>query len=133
MSSDSGATRRDFLKTTAAAAGVLATQTLAANAFAGGSDTIKVGLIGCGGRGTGAADNVLHAAKGVSIVALGDAFKDRALGCRKRIQDLAQNDEKVKELGNTVDVPDDRVFVGLDAYEKVIASGANYIILATPP
>lgn len=133
MSSNSGATRRDFLKTTAAAAGVLATQALTANAWAAGGDTIRVGLIGCGGRGSGAADNVLHAARGVSIVAMGDAFKDRAEGCRNRLRDIARNDDKVKELGNTVDVPDDRLFVGLDAYEKVIASGANYIILATPP
>jgi myo-inositol 2-dehydrogenase/D-chiro-inositol 1-dehydrogenase len=133
MSSDIGASRRDFLKTTAAAAGILASQGLVANAHAAGSDTIKVGLIGCGGRGSGAADNVLHAAKGVSIVALGDAFKDRAEGCRNRLRDIAGHDEKIKELGNTVDLPDDRVFVGLDAFEKVIASGANYIILATPP
>jgi myo-inositol 2-dehydrogenase/D-chiro-inositol 1-dehydrogenase len=133
MSSDSGATRRDFLKTTAAAAGVLATQALTANAWAGGGDTIKVGLIGCGGRGTGAADNVLHSARGVQIVAMGDAFKDRAEGSRNRLRDIAKNDDKVKELGNSVDVPDDRVFIGLDAYEKVIASDANYIILATPP
>jgi predicted dehydrogenase len=133
MSSDSGASRRDFLKTSAAAAGVLATQALTANARAGGSDTIKVGLIGCGGRGSGAADNVLHAARGVTVVAIADAFKDRADSCRKRLYELASSDEKVKELGNSVDIPDDRVFVGLDAYKKVIASGANYIILATPP
>jgi predicted dehydrogenase len=130
--SSNGATRRDFLKTTAAAAGVLATQALTANAWAAGGDTIKVGLIGCGGRGSGAADNVLRSARGVSIVALGDAFKDRAEGCRHRLSDLVK-DDKIKDLGNTVDIPDDRVFVGLDAYEKVIASGANYIILATPP
>jgi predicted dehydrogenase len=133
MSSDSGASRRDFLKTTAAAAGVLATQGLMASAHAAGSDRIKVGLIGCGGRGSGAADNVLHSAKGVSIVAIGDAFKDRAEGCRHRLSDMAKNDEKVKELGNTVELSDDRVFVGLDAFEKVIASDANYIMLATPP
>ncbi len=133
MISDGGATRRDFLKTTAAAAGALATHALASNAFAGGSDTIKVGLIGCGGRGSGAAENVLHAAKGVKIVALGDAFADRADKCRDRLLDLAKNDSKTKELGNGVDLPRERVFVGLDAYEKVIASDANYIILATPP
>jgi myo-inositol 2-dehydrogenase / D-chiro-inositol 1-dehydrogenase len=132
MSTDSGATRRDFLKAGAAAAGVLATQTLAANARAAGSDTIKVGLIGCGGRGTGAADNVLHSAKGVSIVALGDAFSDRAQNCRTRLRELVKS-ESVKDLGNSVDVPDDKVFVGLDAFEKVIGSDANYIILATPP
>ena len=132
MTNDGGATRRDFLKTTAAAASLLATQAFASNARAAGSDTIKVGLIGCGGRGTGAADNVLHAAKGVSIVALADAFPDRAENCRNKLRELAKS-ESVRDLGNTVDVTDDRVFVGLDAYEKVIASDANYIILATPP
>jgi predicted dehydrogenase len=132
MTSDGGATRRDFLKTTAAAASLLATQTFASNARAAGSDTIKVGLIGCGGRGTGAADNVLNSAKGVSVVALADAFADRAEKCRNRLRELAKSDA-VRDLGNTADVPDDRVFVGLDAYEKVIASDANYIILATPP
>lgn len=133
MSGDNGASRRDFLKTTAAAAGVLATQALARNAWAAGGDTIKVGLIGCGGRGTGAADNVLHSAPGVTIVAIGDAFKDRAEGCRNRLMEIAKDDDKVKELGNKVEVPDSNVFVGLDAFAKVINSDANYIILATPP
>jgi predicted dehydrogenase len=129
-----GATRRDFLKTTATAAGALAAGAAwVADAHAAGSDAIKVGLIGCGGRGTGAADNVLHSAKGVQVVALGDAFKDRLDGCRGHLTNLARNDDRVKELGNSVDVPDERCFVGLDAYEKVISSGANYIILATPP
>jgi predicted dehydrogenase len=133
MTTDGGATRRDFLKTTAAtAAGLLATQAFASNALAAGSDVIKVGLVGCGGRGTGAADNVLHSAKGVRIVALGDAFADRAEKCRTRLNELAATDA-IRDMGNGVDVPDDRVFVGLDAFEKVIASEANYIILATPP
>ncbi len=133
MKSETIATRRDFLKATAAAAGTLAAQALwAGSAWAAGGDTVRVGLVGCGGRGTGAADNVLHAARGVSVVALADAFGDRAEKCRAKLRELA-GDDKVKELGNTVDVPDDRVFVGLDAYQKVIDSGANYIILATPP
>ncbi|HZY90691.1 MAG TPA: Gfo/Idh/MocA family oxidoreductase, partial [Gemmataceae bacterium] len=95
-------------------------------------DVIKVGLIGCGGRGTGAGDNVLHSAKGVKIVALGDAFGDRLNGCRGRLEDVAKNDDKVKELGNSVDV-DGRCFTGLDAFEHVLKTDANYIILATPP
>src|SRR6516165_8285409 len=119
----SSATRRDFLRgSTAATIGL----GLLNNARAAGSDTIKVGLIGCGGRGTGAADNVLHSAKGVSIVALADAFPDRAENCRNKLRELAKS-ESVRDLGNSVDVADDRVFVGLDAYEKVIASDANYI------
>jgi predicted dehydrogenase len=129
-----GASRRDFLKGTAAAgaAALAAHLSLATGARAAGDDVIKVGLIGCGGRGTGAGDNVLHAAKGVKIVALADAFGDRLNGCRRRLENLAKDDEKVKELGNSVDV-DGRCFEGLDAFEHVLKTDANYIILATPP
>src|SRR5436305_10164628 len=114
--------RRDFLKTStlAAAGAALTTSLIPSNVHAAGNDTIKVGLIGCGGRGTGAADNVLHAARNVKIVALGDAFSDRAEKCRKSLLALA-DDAEVKKLGNKVDLPPDRVFVGLDAFEKVLA------------
>jgi predicted dehydrogenase len=123
-------TRREFLKTTAVATGALA---LASNVHAAGSDMIKVGLVGCGGRGTGAAHNVLSSAKGVSIVAMGDAFQDRLEGCRKYLQDLGK-DKNIKDAGNTVELPADRCFVGLDAYDRVINSKeVNYVILATPP
>jgi predicted dehydrogenase len=128
--------RRQFLKTTGlAAAGTL----LAAGAVhAAGSDTIKVGIIGCGGRGSGAGHDVLSAAKGVEIIALGDYFKqmdDRGVvPCRQRLIDFAKKDETVKKLGNKVDLPDDRCHVGLDAYEKVLNTpGLNYVILATSP
>ena len=125
--------RRDFLKTTAVAGTALAANlSLLSNVHAEGGDTIKVGLIGCGGRGNGAADNVLHAAKNVQIVAIGDVFKFRTDDTRKRLLELAENDA-IKDLGNKVDLPEERCFVGLDAYERVIGSGANYIILATPP
>ncbi len=128
-----GASRRDFLKTSAVAgaAAVAAHLSLASAARAAGDDDIKVGLIGCGGRGSGAADNVLHSAKGVKIVALADAFGDRLNGCRKRLEDL-KDDEKVKELGNSVDV-EGRCFVGLDAFEHLLKTDVNYVILATPP
>ncbi len=135
MSKKTGDNRREFLtKTTVSAGAALAGHLgLAPAVHAAGSDTIKVGLIGCGGRGTGAADNVLHSAKNVSIVALADAFEDRLNGCRNRLQDIARNDERVKELGNTVDV-EGRTYVGLDAYDKLLnEGGVNYVILATPP
>ena len=122
-------TRRDFLKTTAVAAGSLA---LAANVHAAGDDTIKVGIVGCGGRGSGAAGNVLHSAKGVTIVALGDIFQEKVDKLRKDLAAEVKTKE-IAELGNTIDLPADRCFTGLDAFEKVINSGANYIILATPP
>jgi predicted dehydrogenase len=123
---DASSTRREFLKTTTVAAGtaLAANLQLLSNAHAAGDDVIRVGLIGCGGRGTGAAENCLSAAANTKLVALADVFKDRV--------DTAR--EKLKQLrGDQVDVSDDRCFVGLDAYEKVIASDANYIILATPP
>jgi predicted dehydrogenase len=91
---------------------------------AAGSDRIRVGLIGCGGRGTGAAAQAVSAAPNVKLVAMGDAFKDRLDGSRTQL---------VKKYGDKIDVPPERCFVGFDAYQKVIASDANYIILATPP
>jgi len=129
MSNSNDTNRRDFLKTTAVAAGTLA---LTTGVHAAGSDTIKVGLIGCGGRGSGAIHNVLVSAPNVHVHAIGDAFEDRAKGCVAHLNRLGK-DPEVNKLGNKTDVPKDRVFVGLDAYQKVIDSGANYIILATPP
>jgi predicted dehydrogenase len=129
---DSASTRRDFLKTTAAAAAAT-TLSLAPAVHAAGSDVIKVGVIGCGGRGSGAADNVLHSAPNVQIVAIGDVFKYRVDGLRKRLAKVAQEDAKLKQLGNKIDLPEERCFVGLDAYEKVLNAGVNYVILATPP
>jgi hypothetical protein len=84
--------RRGFLK--AAAAGAVAAQLgSVANVHAAGSDTIKVGVIGCGGRGSGAADNVLHSARNVQIVAVGDVFKFKTVPMRNRLLRLAGKDE----------------------------------------
>ncbi|WP_346858995.1 Gfo/Idh/MocA family oxidoreductase [uncultured Draconibacterium sp.] len=84
---------------------------------------LKVGVIGCGGRGSGAAFNCLEAGGGtVEITALADVFQDR-------VDDLVA---KLKEQNN-VEVPAENVFVGFDAYEKVLDSGVDIVILATPP
>src|SRR5581483_3719822 len=125
-------TRRQFLQTTGgvAAAGVLLTA--AQGVHAAGSDEIKVGLIGCGGRGTGACRDVMRAAPGVKIVALADAFQDRLKNCLDSISRDARTDE-VKKLNNSVNVPQDRQFVGLDAYKKLLATDINYVMLCTPP
>jgi predicted dehydrogenase len=133
QAADPLASRRDFLKTSTAVAMGSAFATLGAvpAVHAAGSDSIRVGIIGCGGRGTGAAENVLQAAKGVEIVALGDYFQDRVASSAKRIVRFAQQDEKVKELGNKAESP--AVFSGLDAYKKVIDAGVNYVILASSP
>lgn len=83
---------------------------------------LKAGVIGCGGRGSGAAFNFLNAANGVTIVALGDVFQEK-------VDSLA---EKLKNEKN-IDIPTDKRFVGLDAYKQVIDSGVDIIIDATPP
>jgi predicted dehydrogenase len=127
-------TRRDFLKTTAAAGTALAANlSLLSNVHAAGNDVIKVGLIGCGGRGTQAAENALHAAPNVKIVALGDVFEDRLKGCQSWLKKFAADDELVKKNSGSVDLPDERCHLGFDAYQKVLNSGVDYVILATPP
>ncbi len=83
---------------------------------------LKAGVIGCGGRGSGAAFNFLNAANGVTIVALGDVFQER-------VDSLAENLKNEKNI----DIPSDKRFVGLDAYKQVIDSGVDVIIDATPP
>ncbi len=127
MSAERKSSRREFVKTTTAAAigSTLATNfNVIPGAYAAGNDTIKVGLIGCGGRGTGAVANVFEAAEGVKLVAMGDAFKDRLEESRKGL---------LEKFADKMDVPESRCFTGLNAFENVIASDANYIILATPP
>ncbi len=117
------ASRRQFLGTSAAAisAGALGGLSLTRGAHAAGSDVIKVGLIGCGGRGSGAAVNALNADKNAKLVAMADVFADRLQASRKQLK-------KIK--GDQVDVADDRCFVGFDAYQKVIASGVDVVLIA---
>lgn len=124
MSKPSQSTRRDFLKTTAASAGSAALLGAVPSVHAAGSDVIKVGLIGCGGRGTGAAENCLTSSPNVKLVAVADAFKDRLQGSLSHLK---------KSMGDKVEVKDDYCFVGLDAYKKLLATEVNYVILATPP
>jgi len=118
--------RRQFLKGSAAVVGGTVASHLGfvPAVYPAGSELIRVGLIGCGGRGTGAAEDVVAAAPNVKLVAMGDAFKDRL---DQSLQQLK------KDVGDKIDVPDDRCFVGFDAYEKVLGSGIDYVILATPP
>jgi predicted dehydrogenase len=130
--------RRDFLKTTAAVGGVALAGNLATGAYAGGGDTIKVGLIGCGGRGKGAVKDILNAEEKINgnspkleIVAVADAWKDRAEAAAKTF-----SNEKSKDYGRfakQVKITPDTTFGGLDAYEKLLATDVNLVILATPP
>ena len=83
---------------------------------------LKVGLIGCGGRGNGAIDDLFNAANGIIVHALGDVFADRVESTRKNIQEKHHQD-----------VPAENCFIGFDAYKQVIDSGVDMVILTTPP
>jgi predicted dehydrogenase len=119
--------RRDFLKSSSTAAAL----TFAApallmrdRAFAANTDTIRIGLVGCGGRGTGAAGNALEADKNLILVAMGDAFEDQ----------LKQSHSSLdKQFPGRVQVEPSKRFVGLDAYQKVIDAGVDVVLLASPP
>jgi predicted dehydrogenase len=117
-------TRREFVKTTAAVSLAAALPRIP-GAFAQGADAIRVGVIGCGGRGTGAAINALDAAPGVEIVALCDLVQDRVDSSLKKLREA--HPDKIK-------VTPDRTFTGFDGYLKLAAvPEVNYVILATPP
>jgi predicted dehydrogenase len=119
-------TRRDFLKTstTAAIGGVLAANFNIRTQAQPNDKLLKVGLVGCGGRGTGAASQALKADKGVVLTAMGDVFSNQLEGSMRTLQ---------KEVGDKVQVDAAQRFVGLDAYQKVINSDVDVVILATPP
>src|SRR5260370_5415845 len=116
--------RRDFLKTTAALGavsafpGIISAQTV--------TNAIKVGLVGCGGRGSGAASQALAADDYGELTAVADiepANIDKCLNSLKRISKIA----------NRVKVEDTKRYLGLDAYQKVLDSGIDVVLLATPP
>jgi predicted dehydrogenase len=124
---DNGLTRRDFIKTasTASVAALAAAVAGTQGRCAGGSDTIRIGVIGAGGRGTGAAIDAVNAAPGVEIVALYDPFQDRV---DRALQTLR---EKVPAA---VKVTPETCFTGLDGYKKLLAiRNINYIVTAAPP
>jgi predicted dehydrogenase len=83
---------------------------------------LKAGLIGCGGRGTGAAINFLDAGPNLQITALGDVFQDRLDKCRAELK-----------TEKNVEIADEKCFLGFDSYEKVIDSGVDLVLLCTPP
>jgi predicted dehydrogenase len=115
-------TRRELIKS-AAIAGALSALP---NAHAAGSDLLKVGLVGCGDRGTGATAQALAADSNVKLVAMADAFEDRLTNSLS----ILQGDDKV---GSKVDVRPEHRFVGFDAYRKLIDSGVDVVLLCTPP
>ena len=116
--------RRDFL--------TYSTATLAASAFAAGgvhaagNDILKIGLIGAGGRGTGAAINALRADANVKLTAICDAFDDR-------LQDSLKNLHKAKDISAKVDVTPDMCFTGFDGYKKLLSTDVDVVLLCTSP
>ncbi len=121
--------RRDFLKrsgATVAAVSIASPFILTSKSAAADLPKIKVGLVGSGGRGSGAASQALHADKGVILTAIGDAFPDQL---QKGLNGLKAE----KDVADRIQVSPDNQFVGLDAYKKVIDSGVDLVILASPP
>ncbi|HLA38576.1 MAG TPA: Gfo/Idh/MocA family oxidoreductase [Candidatus Glassbacteria bacterium] len=123
--------RRNFLKTSSriAAGGALAGFFIGRESRSAGSDPLRIGLVGCGGRGTGAADNILSGAENVRLVALADLYSDRLEKCRKTLADPKRQGGPLKGL----DITSDRCFVGFDAYRKLLDCGVDLVLLATPP
>lgn len=117
------ATRREFLKTSALAAGgaTLGTLGLERAVHAAGSDVIRVGLVGCGARGTAAALNAMNAGRDVRLVALADVFEERLREARNKLQSARPDQVQLSE---------ERCFVGFDAYEKLIACGVDVVLIA---
>lgn len=124
--SDSPITRRNVLKTSALASAALAASSVSKSVYAAGDDTIQIALIGCGGRGTGATANALSTEQGpVKLVAMADVFENR--------QSVSYNSLNAT-FGDKVDVPQDRKFIGFEAYKQAMDAlkPGDVVILTTP-
>jgi predicted dehydrogenase len=118
--------RREFLKTSSVAvAGTVAALALPRGVHAQGSGTLHIGLVGCGGRGSGAAAQALKADPNLKLYAMADAFEDR-------IEFSLKNLAKSENIAAKIDVPPERRFAGFDAYKQVIDC-CDVVLLATPP
>ncbi|TVQ00202.1 MAG: gfo/Idh/MocA family oxidoreductase, partial [Planctomycetaceae bacterium] len=118
--------RRGFIKssTTAAAGAALLSSGIARTAHAAGDDQIRFVVVGCGGRGTGAADQIMNTKGNVKMVAVADAFQRNAETTIRSMSGRHQN---------KVDVPPERIFTGLDAYKQAIDVECDLVVIATPP
>jgi predicted dehydrogenase len=119
--------RREFLHTSAASvAGAALAAQFASGVHLAGGDVLRVGLIGCGGRGTGAAGQALNADPKVKLVAMADVFADR-------LQDSLETLKKDEAIASRIDVKDDHRFTGFDAYKQLLATNLDVVLLTTPP
>jgi predicted dehydrogenase len=117
--------RRNFLKTAVVGTAGMSQLMNSENfAYAAGSDKIRVGVIGCGGRGSGAAVDSVKSSDGVEIAAMGDLFRDRLESSKKNLREA---------IGEKLTATEETCFVGFDAYKKVLETDVDYVILATPP
>ena len=117
-----GASRREFMKLSATVS-MAALLAKPYGAYAQASNTLRVGVIGCGRRGTGAVEDCLKSSDGVDLVAMGDVLPDKLKASR----------EKLSALGDRFKATDDTCFTGFDAYQKVIASDVDVVLLTAPP
>ncbi len=120
--------RRKFVKNSAAATAgglILSHLPVGASAYVAGKETLKIAVIGCGGRGTGAADQALSVKQDVKLVAMADAFRDR-------LDESYENLMKKHGTTKRIEVPEEHKFVGFDGYKEAIAL-ADVVILTTPP
>ena len=127
----SSTNRRSFLATASAcvAASAVSTHQAQAGLFPvhhGVDDKLKIGLVGCGGRGTQAVINAIHADGNTEVTALADAFKDRINSCYRS---LSENET----VSDHLNVPEERRFAGFDCCDQLVRAGVDVVLLATPP
>ncbi len=118
--------RRKFLQNTAATVATLGTLGFPQAVHAASTDTLRIGLVGCGGRGTAAAIDALSADPQTTLVAIGDTFADRSAACLETLRGTP-------EIASRVAVTDETAFSGFDAFKNVIDAGIDVVLLATPP
>jgi predicted dehydrogenase len=123
--------RRDFIKTSAVV-GAMSLGIGTNKIFAAGSDKIRIGLIGCGGRGTHDATKCLYSSQNVELVAMGDLFKERIDMCLRTLKrQPSENSHQALNVRDKVNVTDDMCFVGWDAYKKVLALDEVDLVILT--
>ncbi|MBD3175394.1 MAG: twin-arginine translocation signal domain-containing protein [Armatimonadia bacterium] len=119
---NSSITRRSFIQKAGVAAAAVGALGSYSGAWAQGNETLRAGLIGCGGRGTGAAHNFLDSSDDVEVIALADLFEDKAQGTRNNLKE-----------NKDVEISDDMIFSGFDCYEKILATDIDIILTASTP